>query len=76
MMGEISRIHAALQPSDTLFLVDSMMGQDAVNVARAFDAALALTGVILTKGGWRRAWRRGLVGASGHRTPHPVHGHG
>ena len=49
MMAEIQRIHGALNPSDTLFLVDSMMGQDAVNAARAFNDALDLTGVILTK---------------------------
>ena len=49
MMAEIQRIHTALNPSDTLFLVDSMMGQDAVNAARAFNEALDLTGVILTK---------------------------
>ena len=49
MMAEIRRIHAALNPSDTLFLVDSMMGQDAVNAARVFNETLALTGVILTK---------------------------
>ena len=49
MMTEIQHIHSALNPSDTLFLVDSMMGQDAVNAARAFNDALDLTGVILTK---------------------------
>ena len=49
MMAEIRHIHRALNPSDTLFLVDSMMGQDAVNAARAFSDALALTGVVLTK---------------------------
>ncbi|MCY4362283.1 MAG: signal recognition particle protein [Gammaproteobacteria bacterium] len=49
MMAEIQHIHGALEPSDTLFLVDSMMGQDAVNAARAFNDALDLTGIILTK---------------------------
>ena len=49
MMAEIRHIHSALTPSDTLFLVDSMMGQDAVNAARAFNDALDLTGVVLTK---------------------------
>ena len=49
MMAEIRHIHRALAPSDTLFLVDSMMGQDAVNAARAFNDALDLTGVVLTK---------------------------
>lgn len=49
MMEEIRRLHAALSPVETLFVVDAMMGQDAVNTARAFDEALPLTGVVLTK---------------------------
>ena len=49
MMEEIRQVHAAVQPSDTLFVVDSMMGQDAVNAARSFNEALPLSGVILTK---------------------------
>jgi len=49
MMGEIAALHAELKPVETLFIVDAMQGQDAVNVARAFDARLPLTGVILTK---------------------------
>ena len=49
MMDEIQRIHAAVQPVETLFVVDSMTGQDAANTARAFHDALPLTGVILTK---------------------------
>jgi signal recognition particle subunit SRP54 len=49
MMAEIKNIHAAITPVETLFVADSMTGQDAVNSARAFDAALPLTGVILTK---------------------------
>ena len=49
MMAEARRIHAAVNPVETLFVVDSMAGQDAVNAARAFGDALALTGVILTK---------------------------
>lgn len=49
MMREITGLHAALQPAETLFVVDSMQGQDAVNVAKAFAEALPLTGVILTK---------------------------
>jgi len=49
MMAEIKAIHAAANPVETLFVVDSMTGQDAVNTARAFDQALPLTGVILTK---------------------------
>jgi len=49
MMEEIRRVHARITPSDTVFVVDSMMGQDAVNAARAFNEALPLTGVVLTK---------------------------
>jgi signal recognition particle subunit SRP54 len=49
MMREIAELHAALAPAETLFVVDSMQGQDAVNVAKAFGAALPLTGVVLTK---------------------------
>lgn len=49
MMTEIRNIHAAINPVETLFVADSMTGQDAVNSAQAFDAALPLTGVILTK---------------------------
>jgi len=49
MMREIADLHAAAQPVETLFIVDAMQGQDAVNTARAFHDALPLTGVILTK---------------------------
>ena len=49
MMTEIADLHALLQPVETLFVVDSMTGQDAANTAKAFNEALPLTGVILTK---------------------------
>ncbi len=49
MMAEASRVHAMAQPHETLFVVDSMAGQDAVKSASAFNEALPLTGVILTK---------------------------
>src|SRR5512135_2622665 len=49
MMQEIKQLHAALKPIETLFVVDAMTGQDAVNTAKAFGDALPLTGVILTK---------------------------
>ncbi len=49
MMSEIQQIHAAVNPVETLFVVDSMTGQDAANTAKAFDEALPLTGVVLTK---------------------------
>ena len=49
MMDEIKQLSDALQPAETLFVVDAMQGQDAVNVARAFNDAIPLTGVVLTK---------------------------
>ena len=49
MMAEIKALHAAVNPIETLFVVDSMQGQDAVNTAKAFGETLPLTGVILTK---------------------------
>jgi signal recognition particle subunit SRP54 len=49
MMREIAALHAAVKPVETLFVVDAMQGQDAVNTAKAFGAVLPLTGVILTK---------------------------
>ncbi len=49
MMNEISNIHKAIQPEETLFVVDSMTGQDAVNTAKAFNDILNFDGVILTK---------------------------
>ena len=49
MMNEIKALHAAVKPVETLFVVDAMLGQDAVNTAQAFNEALPLTGVILTK---------------------------
>ncbi len=49
MMQEISMLHGVIKPVETLFVVDAMQGQDAVNVAKAFGDALPLTGVVLTK---------------------------
>jgi signal recognition particle subunit SRP54 len=49
MMQEVASLHAELHPVETLFVVDSMLGQDAVNTARAFSERLPLTGVVLTK---------------------------
>jgi signal recognition particle subunit SRP54 len=49
MMAEVRALEAAVQPHERLFVVDSMAGQDAVNAAKAFNEALSLTGVILTK---------------------------
>jgi signal recognition particle subunit SRP54 len=49
LMAEIRELHALLQPVETLFVVDAMQGQDAVNTAKAFKDALPLTGVVLTK---------------------------
>ncbi|MBR8316454.1 signal recognition particle protein [Burkholderia dolosa] len=49
MMQEIAALHGTLKPAETLFVVDAMLGQDAVNTAKAFNDALPLTGVVLTK---------------------------
>ena len=49
MMEEIKQVHAAINPIETLFVVDAMTGQDAANTAKAFNDALPLTGVVLTK---------------------------
>lgn len=49
MMAEIQQLHESLQPTETLFVVDAMTGQDAAKTARAFDRVLPLTGVVLTK---------------------------
>lgn len=49
MMSEIKSLHKVVKPAETLFVVDAMTGQDAANTAKAFNEALALTGVILTK---------------------------
>ncbi len=49
LMDEIQGLHAAIEPAETLFVIDAMIGQDAVNTAKAFSDALPLTGVVLTK---------------------------
>jgi signal recognition particle subunit SRP54 len=49
MMQEISAVHKAVNPIETLFVVDAMLGQDAINTAKAFSDALPLTGIVLTK---------------------------
>ncbi|EJN02806.1 signal recognition particle protein [Herbaspirillum sp. YR522] len=49
MMDEIRAVHSAIKPIETLFVVDAMLGQDAINTARAFSDALPLTGIVLTK---------------------------
>ena len=49
LMNEIKALHAAVQPVETLFVVDAMLGQDAINTAKAFKEALPLTGIVLTK---------------------------
>lgn len=49
MMNEIAALHAAVKPTETLFVIDAMLGQDAANTAKAFNDALPLSGVVLTK---------------------------
>ena len=48
MMKEIAAVHSAVKPIETLFVVDAMLGQDAINTAKAFNDALPLTGIVLT----------------------------
>jgi signal recognition particle subunit SRP54 len=67
MMAEIKRLHAAINPIETLFVVDAMLGQDAVNTAKAFNEALPLTGVVLTKLDGDARGGAALVGTSRHR---------
>ena len=70
MMREIRELHAALNPVETLFVVDAMQGQDAVNTAKAFSDALPLTGVVLTKlDGHARGSRCGMSRASRSNSP-------
>ena len=64
MMAEIKRLHAAINPIETLFVVDAMLGQDAVNTARSFNEALPL------------AWRCRLVGTACYRQADQVLGRG
>ncbi|STV06251.1 Signal recognition particle [Klebsiella pneumoniae] len=61
MMDEIKHVHAAINPVETLFVVDAMTGQDAANTAKAFNEALPLTGVVLTKVDGDARGRRGAV---------------
>ena len=49
MMKEIAELHSTVSPIETLFVVDAMLGQDAINTAKAFSEALPLTGIVLTK---------------------------
>lgn len=67
MMEEIQKIHTALNPVETLFTVDAMTGQDAANTAKAFNEALPLTGVILTKVDGDAARRCGTFYSTNHR---------
>jgi signal recognition particle subunit SRP54 len=70
LMTEVARIHAAVQPVETLFVVDAMTGQDAANSAQAFAQALPLTGVILTKADGDA--RGGAALSAAHLTGKPV----
>ena len=63
LMREIKELHAALNPVETLFVVDAMQGQDAINTAKAFKEALPLTGIILTKTDGDSRGGAALVGA-------------
>jgi len=73
LMAEVRDIDAAVGSAERLFVVDAMAGQDAVNAARAFGAALDLTGIILTKADGDARRGCGAVGAAGHRQADRVH---
>ena len=73
MMAEIKRIHAAIMPIETLFVVDSMTGQDAANTAKAFNDTLDLTGVILTTKPRRYSRWCNIIHQAYHRQTHQVY---
>jgi signal recognition particle subunit SRP54 len=75
LMKEITELHAALKPVETLFVVDAMQGQDAVNTAKAFKEALPLTGIVLTKMDGDSRGGAGAVGAAGDRCGDQVRRH-
>jgi len=75
MMAEVKELETALNPHERLFVVDSMAGQDAVNAAKAFNDALSLTGVILTKADGDARGGAALSVRPGHRQAHPVRRH-
>ena len=70
LMGELKNIKDAVKPTEILLVIDSMTGQDAVNVAESFNELLDITGVVLTKLDTRR---RGALGALRHRQAHQIH---
>jgi signal recognition particle subunit SRP54 len=78
MMQEVAALHAEVKPIETLFVVDAMLGQDAVNTAKAFAERLPLTGVILTKVDGDRRGREDRRPGSLRSRPHgwPRAGHG
>ncbi len=81
MMQEIEAIKKAINPTETLFVVDSMTGQDAVNTAKTFNERLDFDGVVLTKldgdtrGGAAISWWRGPLNPHRGRQAHQVRGH-
>ena len=75
-MAEIQDLHATIKPVETLFVVDAMTGQDAANTAKAFNEALPLTGVILTKADGDARGGCCSVGASHHRQAGQVYRYG
>ena len=70
MMNEITQLHKTLSPVETLFVVDAMQGQDAVNTAKAFGDALPLTGIVLTK--LDGDYRGGAALSAKHVTGQPI----
>ncbi len=76
MMEELAAVSAAVEPLETLLVVDAMTGQEAVKVATAFDQRIRLTGTILDQDGRRRPWRRGPFDTRGDRKTGEVHRRG
>ena len=76
LMDELKRIKAAVEPTEILLVVDAMIGQDAVNAAKAFDDALDIDRRHAHQAGRRRPGRRGPLHQGGHRQAHQVRGCG
>jgi len=74
LMKEIADLSAAVKASETLLVVDAMTGQEAVNVAEAFHAAVPVTGLVLTKIDGDARGRRGTIHQRGDRAAGEVHG--
>ena len=75
MMQEVADLNTFLKPAETLFVIDAMLGQDAVNTAKAFNDRLPLTGIVLTKA-MATARRRIALGSLCDRQADQIHRYG